>query len=185
MLQQFSKKRKSSQQRVLFPYIFSFSGFNLGSLKWKGAPRTPSLCMPNWDKGGGQGFRRGQSQSPKGFVIVVCGGQSLKRAKRRSQSGISGCGHGWRVIPHSRHVSKPNGRTRRDHRQFTMSALHLIVPLPCVDEVLSQADVGGGPCDGNLALRWPFHGISNFDLRPRHLTDLVDFGALASDYAAY
>lgn len=56
---------------------------------------------------------------------------------------------------------------------------------PCIDEVLGQADVGGGPCDGDLALRWPFHGVSNFDLRPRHLTDLVDFGSLASDYAAY
>lgn len=24
---------------------------------------------------------------------------------------------------------------------------------PCIDEVLGQADVGGGPCDGDLALR--------------------------------
>lgn len=56
---------------------------------------------------------------------------------------------------------------------------------PGIDEVLSQADVGGGPGDGDLALRRPFHSVSNFDLRPRHLTDLVDFGSLASDDAAY
>lgn len=57
--------------------------------------------------------------------------------------------------------------------------------LPCIDEVLGKADVGGGSCDSDLALRRALHGISDFDLRPRHLADLVDFGSLAPDYAAY
>ncbi len=54
-------------------------------------------------------FSESQSQSPKGFIRVVCGSQSLERAKRRSQSGISGCGHGRWVVPHGRHVSEPEG----------------------------------------------------------------------------
>lgn len=53
------------------------------------------------------GFSKSQSQSPKGFIRVVCSSQSLERAKQRSQSGISGCGHGWWVVPHGRHVSEP------------------------------------------------------------------------------
>ena len=57
--------------------------------------------------------------------------------------------------------------------------------LPGVDEVLGQADVGRGSCNGDLALRRTLHGVSNFDLRPRHLSDLVDLGSLAPDYAAY
>ncbi len=61
----------------------------------------------------------------------------------------------------------------------------MLTGSPCVDEVLGKADVGGGSCNGDLALWWPFHGISYFDLRSRHLTDLVDFGSLAPDYAAY
>lgn len=48
-----------------------------------------------------------QSQSPKGFIRVVCSSRSLERAKRRSQSGISGCGHGRWVVPHGRHISEP------------------------------------------------------------------------------
>lgn len=57
--------------------------------------------------------------------------------------------------------------------------------LPGVDEVLGQADVSRGPCDGYLPLRWALHGIRNFDLRPRHLPNLIYFGSLASNNTAY
>lgn len=64
--------------------------------------------------GGWSRFSESQSQSPKGFIRVVCGSQSLERAERRSQSGISGCGHGRWVIPHGRHVSEPGSRVGKD-----------------------------------------------------------------------
>lgn len=57
--------------------------------------------------------------------------------------------------------------------------------LPCVDEVLSQVDVNRRPRDGDLAFRRSFHGVCDFDLRSGHLSDLVNFGSLASDDAAY
>lgn len=54
---------------------------------------------------------------------------------------------------------------------------------PGVDEVLSQADVGRRPCDGDLALGRSLHGVGDLDLRARHLTNLVYFGSLAADDA--
>ena len=57
--------------------------------------------------------------------------------------------------------------------------------LPGVDEVLGEADVGGGPCDGDLPLRGALHGVGDLDLRARHLANLVYFGALPTDDAAY
>ena len=57
--------------------------------------------------------------------------------------------------------------------------------LPGVDEVLGEADVGGGPGDGDLPLRGPLHGVGDLDLCARHLANLVYFGALPTDDAAY
>lgn len=57
--------------------------------------------------------------------------------------------------------------------------------LPGVDEILRQADVGGAPCDGDLPLRRTLHSIRNFDLCPRHLSNLVYFGALPSNNTTY
>lgn len=57
--------------------------------------------------------------------------------------------------------------------------------LPGVDEILGQADVCRRPADGDLALGRAFRGICDFDLSPRHLSDLVDFGSLTPDDAAY
>lgn len=56
---------------------------------------------------------------------------------------------------------------------------------PGIDQVLGKADVGRGPCDGDLSLRRPFRGIGNFDLSSRHLSNFIDFGPLASNYTAY
>lgn len=64
--------------------------------------------------------------------------------------------------------------------------LHCLLWIsPGIYEVLCQADVGRCSRNGDLTVWWPLHGISNFDLSPRHLTDFINFGALTSDYAAY
>lgn len=55
---------------------------------------------------------------------------------------------------------------------------------PDIDKILGQANAGSRPSDGDLPISRSFHWVCNFDLRPRHLTDLIDFGALTPDYAA-
>lgn len=47
------------------------------------------------------------------------------------------------------------GRTTRFNSQHAprVSRQEVVVVLPGVDKILGQADVGGGPCDGDLALR--------------------------------
>lgn len=60
-----------------------------------------------------------------------------------------------------------------------------IKELPGIDEILGQADVSRGPCDGDLALWRALHGVGNFDLRPRHLSNLIYFGSLTSNNATY
>lgn len=57
--------------------------------------------------------------------------------------------------------------------------------LPGIDEILGQADVSGGPCDGDLALRRALHGIGNFNLCPGHLSNLIYFGSLTANNATY
>lgn len=48
-----------------------------------------------------------------------------------------------------------HGRTTRFNSQHALRVYRqeVVMVLPGVDEVLGQADVGGGPCDGDLALR--------------------------------
>lgn len=56
---------------------------------------------------------------------------------------------------------------------------------PGIDEVLSKTDISWGSCDGDLTFWWAFCGIGDFDLGSRHLPDFINFGPLASNYAAY
>lgn len=54
---------------------------------------------------------------------------------------------------------------------------------PGVDEVLGQADAGGGASDGDLPIRGALHRVGDLDLSPRHLPDLIDLGTLTADDA--
>lgn len=115
-----SLKKTLINREFLFCYSFFFK-----CLIWLSEMKVntqPSLMHqffffePGWEGGRGFSFSfsffsESQSQSPKGFIRVVCGSQSMERAKRRSQSGISGCGHGRWVVPHSRHVSEPTNKS--------------------------------------------------------------------------
>lgn len=56
--------------------------------------------------------------------------------------------------------------------------------LPGIDQVLGQADAGVGAGDGDLPVGGALHRVGDLDLSARHLTDLVDLGALAADDAA-
>lgn len=55
---------------------------------------------------------------------------------------------------------------------------------PGIDQILSQANAGSRSSDGNLPISRSFHWVCSFDLRPRPLTDLIDFGSLTPNYAA-
>lgn len=109
---QHASLKKPNQQRTSF-FFFLFQLFWLSEIKMSAQPSL--MCKPLWTRARKvvRVFSGSQSQSPKGFIRVVCIGRSLERAKRRSQSGISGRGHGRWVVPHGRHVSEPGGACAR------------------------------------------------------------------------
>lgn len=109
---------------------------------------------------------------------------------RRRNGPVGGGQHQFAAIPVASDESlEAREKTRRGHYRVIKVtwAQHESIrspALPCVDQVLGQADAGGRAGDGDLPIGRSLHWVGDLDLCPWHLTDLIDLGTLTADDAA-